>query len=292
MKSVIIILTIILLPSCISWQHVYHTIQHDVKTQDIIKSEVSEFIGIPEYSEDLETGELFIKTSLPGIVISSENFSFCKIPGYELTTMPFQIDKAYLFSNLVNRLLIIDSGNFIDKGSILGDLYTKQIEGLILKHRDIPDNYPPTTLTSPTYDDKFLLTLVNPVAYLPDSSWTVYQNNKVRIDTIRSEKNTLPVTIPAYNINMRIGIKTIERPWFKDDYLIISLEDKKERNRFAFIDGIILARNIRVENYSQSELEIKISRNGRRKKGLKVEPEQVIVSENTIILGYIYKLLN
>lgn len=295
MKNIISLVLIVLFSSCTIWKQIYIPIQGEVNSQIILEKDLSNLINIPIYNQKMKSRDLFLKIILPGFPLNNKNLSFSRISGKDLISSPTEIDRAYLFSKFINRLLVL--GDYpSENGSLLSELYINKLEAMSLKSEtySLPSNYPLTAFTSATYNDEFYLTVLNPVQFTEDCKWTKFEKNVSKLDSFKIKDSSIQIVIPLYNFSMDISFLNVERSWFKLDSVFNDSADSIPLlgyDRVAYIEKIIFARNIKLENFSQSQLEITVSENGKKMKNVLSIPSNKFENMNSIIIGFVYRIL-
>jgi len=298
MKNILKIVFLLLLSGCTTWINVSHTNNDKTKINEIYGKNISDVINVPTYSTQMKSGDKFLIQIQPGLPFSIDLLSFSSLSGEDLYGIPNEIDKAYHFSKLINRLIFVNN-NFNDNGSLLIDYYINKINSLPLGTvpHEILDNFPPLSTTSATYNDEFRLTLVNPLPSINDKNSISIDNRFTYLDSVQLGNKHIQVILPSHQFSASINILKIERPWFNLQYALKTSNsvDISSTQLFegkpAYVEEIILANNIKVENYAQSKSIITISKNGKKIKEISSSPTEKIESKYSIIIGYVYRLL-
>lgn len=110
---------------------------------------------IPLYQPSMQSGDIFLNILYPGLSFDEKDLSFISLSADDLSSDIQEVDKAYRFSKLVNRIFIPQSSSF------LLDVSLEEYSSAEFQ------------LTSLTYNDIFCLPTIIP-AFLP-FHWSVYR---------------------------------------------------------------------------------------------------------------------
>jgi hypothetical protein len=283
---------ILLLTQCTVWRQSFITVKGQENTQEILTAAISACMHEPRYTAGMKPGSVFMHTILPGYQISEDNLTFNVAMGNALLSSPTEIEKAYAFSKLVDGLLLLGSEPLAD-GSLLSEDYKRLLKTSSLqfkkasKQNSLPDNFPVKEITCAKFDDDFFLTFLNPVQFSQNAAWTVVEEKSTAWDSTYVNGKAVRVTIPLYNLSMEICLLKVERPWFKLSYARANVENGKK----AYVDAIILARKINLENFSESKLRVTVSKSGKQYQNVKYAPTSKISSSGPVIIGYVYRII-
>lgn len=246
---------------------------------------------MPLYTSKMKSKDLFLKILVPGLGITESQLSFSSVSSDSFLNAD-EISKAYLFSRLVDGLLSTGE-QLSENGSSLSYYYLNnpKLNSQIIVSTSRPNNFPPTLLSSAKEGNTFCLTLLNPASFNKDSTWIRFVRNATNVETAQVDNITIQAIIPLYNLSMSICSLKIERPWFDADYALKNFVSLSNPIKEAYIEKIIFAKNVKVENFSTSRSEMKISKNGHKRKKVISHPACSIEISGTVIIGYIYRLL-
>lgn len=297
MKRLIGILFVFSFLGCTRWVDLYHENKVITPTHELILENISSFVDIPSYHPNMESGDTFLMLEFPGIAFGDDLLSFSNVSGLDLISTPNEIDRAYLFSKLVNQLVEVDNGMQLS-GSMLDAYYINKIKNIPPDAitADFLNNFPPSKLNSATYNDAFHLTVVNPSPEIKDSVWTHINKSVKKLIKLKLDKNrSVKTNIAMYDFSASLMVLPIERPWFKYDPLLKAqhIEGASEANRpkYAYIEQLLVAKDLAFKNYGESQSHLIVSTNGKNQKELTTAPSEVIESKHSFIIAYICRLL-
>ena len=104
MRITVIVFFLLFTCSCAQHSFVVATKRNDGNNTYFLKSEIIKAIKVPEYDTSLKPGQCFAMIFSPGIPFSKGDLSFATIPN--ALELPKEADKAYLFSKLVNSVIL------------------------------------------------------------------------------------------------------------------------------------------------------------------------------------------
>lgn len=297
MKTVYLTSVILIISGCTTVDtYILTHDQQEATAAGIIEKNLVDLTGLPVYSADMESGQTFLLTVVPGKPMTDTELIFTSLTGMDLLGDPKAIDSAYRFSNLVNDVLISGS-NFQASGIQFDNLYTCLLQNLppgIVSENDLHFEGI-TKITSATYNDDFLMTITVP-ADGGESAWSrfeKYQNRYgVQIDSSQRSSADSPV-FTSYQFSASLKQLHVFRPWLNKNYLshnegkrVIQEECSQGTGdkSLAQITGLILAKNLDI-------YKPKASIDGPGMNGRSEDPEMRLYSEGPIIIGFICKIL-
>lgn len=296
MKKIVGFIFVFSFLGCTRWIDLYHVNKSNISTHELIGKDISKLIHIPTYNSKMKSGDTFLMLEFPGITFGDDLLSFSNVSGMDLISTPNEIDRAYLFSKLVNQLIEIDQGTQFS-GRMLDNYYINKINSIPADSitTDILDNFPPSKLNSATYNDDFHLTVVNPSPEVDDSLWTHISKSVKEIQKLKiNKRHSVNANIAMYDFSTSLMLLSVERPWFKYDPLMKAerIDDSMESNsRCAYIEQVIVAKDLVFNNYSKSQSHVLVTQNGKSQKDISVAPSEVVESKHSFIIAYICRLL-
>lgn len=301
MKKVNILLLLFLLffSSCRTSKSIYTLIEGDISAQNLLNRELANMFNVPVYSSSrTESGSRFLKTFVVGVPISEQDFPLSGDQKNKLISNTSEIDKAYLFSKLVNGILFLNKTNLATEpvGS-LDDYYINVVlkDSLFnLRRNSSLLDLSVMKITSPTFNDDFYLTSLNPSPdFKKKNLWTSYEKNTTQLyDTIIRRKK-IDTLLPKCKLSMKVSKLKVSRPWFKYSNNRFNREEgiNLKMRKVAYLDEIIFAKDIKLNIYTQTKPKITFSKNGKKIIAIELSPNISIEKEDLVIVGYIYKFL-
>ncbi len=257
---------------------------------NIIEETICSLTTLPSYSSEMKSGDEFVLIIFPGFTFSAlDNLSFVNSSGNDLIGNLKATDNAYRFAKFVNKI-IIPSHLYHESGMLLGDYFSRVIQepsenNLTLYDVEDMNSF---KLTSPTYNDDFYFTTVNSFSNNLDDSWTKFNKSVNQIDSIQSAKKKHEILFPVYNFSGSFVRLNIERPWFRPS--VRQGIDDTGANDLAMIKGLILAKDLNIDEYSASNKMVRFSKNGKIEIK-KTTPTSSMRTNSTLIIGFICRLL-
>lgn len=304
LKLVYLTSIIIIITGCTTVEtYVISNEEQEATVTGIVEKNLTDLTGLPAYSDDMESGQTFLLTVIPGMPMSDTELLFTSLSGMDLLGDPEAIDSAYRFSNMVNDVLI-SGRNFQASGIQFDNLYTCLLQHLpsgIVSEDDLQFEGI-TKITSATYNDDFLMTITVP-ADGGESTWSSYEKKQNRYGVLINSSGRSSINRPvftSYHFSASLKQLNIFRPWLNENYLSIN-EGKKVIHEqcaegvdqpIAQITGLLLAKNL--EMY-RPEISIEtLESSGSQENPEMYEaanPELRLYSEGPIIIGFICKTL-
>lgn len=201
------------------------------KVYEILTRNISAISGIPTYQTKMTSGDTFLYLIFPGFPFALDELSFSTVSGNELFGNNLEVNKAYRFAKLVNK--VIEPGDITVK-----------------MNRDLEQYLRGGSfITSATYNDTFCLVTITPKIPNEGLHWSFYESDETDANTGEN-----------YSIKTSLARINLERGWLDkagkpnnipDNSAIIkeilfakelSLSGKKDDKQFVNIknDGIII----------------------------------------------------
>jgi hypothetical protein len=159
----------------------------------IIGETICSLTSLPLYSSEMKSGDEFLVIISPGFAFSElEELSFVYLSGNSFIGNLEATDKAYRFAMLVNKL-IVPGHSYQETGILLGDYFSGITQQHPVKNLNIYDldDMNSFKFTSPTYNDDFYLTTINPFSTHLTDSWTKFNKTVNQIESIESLKKSI-----------------------------------------------------------------------------------------------------
>ncbi|RYD56258.1 MAG: hypothetical protein EOP56_13065 [Sphingobacteriales bacterium] len=275
MNKVLIFLAFLVVSSC---QRPVYTSGNTggVRFHGIVRQEIGEALKIPEYHPGMKAGSSFLITTCPGIPFDFNTLSF--VAYGTVFESPTELDKAYLFSKLVN--IAIPKSQFSTTTTAFlanGGLVERVVRANLIEDAAIIDIH---ELTNPRYGEQFCVATVNPWP-IPET-WSHIAAQRQNISKIRSAKRRTNFQCPSYNFSADIVALNINRPWLK--FTLAAYDTvRRANNNFAIITQLIVSKNLVIDDYQGNIF--KVSPRGKILDAAK--PSSVLKTDSTVVVGFV-----
>lgn len=222
-KNHFVVLGLVLYCFCILQVQTTSAQEPKVTVNSILKENIISIISLPTYNAELQSRDEFIYILPLGFALDLKALTFNDLSRKELSTNRTALDDGYLFSRMVNDILIFK-----------GDSYA---QGEVLERFGDQSKL----LTSPTYANSFGL-----IGMIPSPEHISWKNfNKVQRGEVK------------YALNFSLGRLNLERGWLD----MASLRDADLPLGSSIIIGLILTDKLQLNLYSEGTLSDKLKSN-------------------------------
>lgn len=199
-----------------------------------ISNEISKIIEtvthVGTYKPGMCSDDSFIYFLPQGIPFAYADITALQQSGEQLITDLRTLDKLYLFTQLTNHIFICDS---------TVSPSTQKIENIYIGDKELHE------LTSPTYNNRFLLSIPYPTAADTLIGWSHFSHQSYSHHKIKVAKKTVSISIPYFKATGKFRFLYICRPWLQP-YDLVTAEDPLSEKK-AIIEGIILVQDLTIQ---------------------------------------------